>query len=177
MNKMRDLLSKILVVGVIVLFIGVAVQPVMGTIKIELRDNHKKIYTPILWFEQAKLLALDGTEWDCFGCSVSIYGDYVVIGADRDDNKGSAYIFKRNGSSWIEEQKLTASDGESLDHFGESVSMDGDYVVIGAILDDDNGDKSGSAYIFKYNGIEWIEGQKLTALDGENWDRFGFGSR
>ena len=50
--------------------------------------------------------------------SVSINGDYAIVGADMDDNNtGSAYIFRRDGSNWVEEQKLTASDGATDDYF------------------------------------------------------------
>lgn len=48
--------------------------------------------------------------------------------------------------------KLLAADGASLDSFGTSVSVSGDTAVIGALLDDDNGTDSGSAYIFSLSG-------------------------
>ena len=112
---------------------------------------------------------------DCFGWSVSIDGDYAIIGADVDDfTRGSAYIFKRTGTSWAEEDKLTASDGESGDCFGGTVSIDGDYAIIGVPGDDDNGDGSGSAYAFKRDGINWNEQDKLLASDGTADDDFGY---
>ncbi|HHE37467.1 MAG TPA: T9SS type A sorting domain-containing protein [Candidatus Cloacimonetes bacterium] len=130
------------------------------------------------WTEQQKILASDGTEDDYFGYSVSINGDYAVIGAFYDgengDGSGSAYIFQRNGTNWTEQAKLTASDGAAYDEFGRSVCIDGDYVVIGAYGDDDNGFMSGSAYIFWRNGSNWSEQAKLTASDGDDWDRFGY---
>jgi len=67
---------------------------------------------------------------------------------DNGTNSGSAYIFKRSGTSWAEEAKLTASDGDDADYFGSSVSISGDYAIVGAYWDDDNGTNSGSAYIF-----------------------------
>ncbi len=165
-------LYKSLVVGVIVLFIGVAVSPVMGTINIELQHNHDNINNPIIWCEQVKLLAMDGSDEDWFGDSVSIYGDYAIVGAYADNEfTGSVYIFTRSGNTWTQQAKLLASDGDIGDSFGKSVSLDGNYLVIGAEGDND---MKGSVYIFKYNGIEWIEEQKLTASDGETWDRFGF---
>jgi len=98
------------------------------------------------WLEQDKLTASDGTSGDLFGYSVSIDGDYAIIGACGDDAyTGSAYVFERDGGSWSEVAKLTASDGEVDDFFGWSVSIDGDYVIIGAIGDDS---QVGSAYIF-----------------------------
>ncbi|GAG27994.1 unnamed protein product, partial [marine sediment metagenome] len=107
------------------------------------------------WIQQAKLLASDGELVDYFGLSVSIDGDYAIIGAFHDDDNGdwsgSAYMFTRSGSTWTEQSKLTASDGAMFDEFGCSVSIDGDYAVVGANFDNDNGNNSGSAYIFKNN--------------------------
>ena len=129
------------------------------------------------WTEQAKLVAPDAKKWDLFGASVSISGDYALIGAtgvdDKGKDSGSAYIFKRNGETWTEQAKLFASDGVADDRFGDAVSIDGDYAIIGAYGDDDKGTFSGSAYIFKRNGETWTEQAKLVASDGEENDFFG----
>jgi hypothetical protein len=105
-----------------------------------------------MWTPQAKLTASDSAAGDLFGRSVSISGDYIVIGAYQDDpsgeDSGSAYIFKRDGESWIEMAKLSASDGAGGDFFGWSVSISGDDVIVGGYGDDDRGTDSGSAYIF-----------------------------
>jgi len=130
------------------------------------------------WFEQAKITAPDGATEDRFGCSVSISGDYAIVGAWGDDDsgidRGSAYIFYRSGTNWIEQAKLTAPDGMDEDLFGYSVSISGDYAVIGAHYDDDNGSESGSAYIFYRSGTNWTEQTKLTAPDGAAYDWFGY---
>jgi hypothetical protein len=73
-------------------------------------------------------------------------------------------------------QKLTASDGAASDRFGWSVSIDRDTVVVGTPQDDDDGSKSGSAYIFERNqggADQWGEAKKLTASDGATDDEFG----
>jgi len=131
-----------------------------------------------IWTEQAKITASDGLAEDYFGISVSISGDYAVIGAYQDDdngsNSGSVYIFHRNGTTWTQQAKLTASDGSYEDHFGISVSISGDYVVIGANRDDDNGNNSGSAYIFHRTGTTWTQQDKIIASDGANQDLFGY---
>ncbi len=125
--------------------------------------------------EDAKLTALDGAADDEFGRSVSVSGDTAVVGAPYDDNdEGSAYVFVRSGSSWSEEAKLTASDGAEGDWFGGSVSVSGDTILVGARLDDDNGNWSGSAYVFVRNGSSWSQQAKLTALDGAANDLFGW---
>jgi len=130
------------------------------------------------WTQQAKLLASDGAEGDDFGVSVSIDGDYAIVGAYFDDDNGggsgSAYVFTRSGTVWTEQAKLLASDGAAGDLFGRSVSIDGDYAIVGAFRDDDNGETSGSAYVFTRSGTTWTQQAKLLASDGTAGDQFGY---
>ena len=76
-----------------------------------------------------------------------------MVGAPENNDagiaSGSAYVYRFNGSTWVQEQKLTASDAAAQDRFGYSVSVSGDVVVVGAWRDDDAGSDSGSAYVFK----------------------------
>lgn len=130
-------------------------------------------YDGSTWSQQAILTASDGTYYDFFGNSVFLSGDYALIGAMYDDNGGSAYIFYNDGDAWTEQAKLTSTDGAVHDHFGCSVSLSGDYALIGAYEDDDNGYDSGSAYIFHYDGSAWTQQAKLTASDGDAHESFG----
>ena len=89
------------------------------------------------WVEVEKLTAFDGAKSDLFGCSVSVDGDTIVIGAryddDDGDSSGSAYFFKRDVTgAWVSGPKLTSSDGSTNDQFGLSVSVDGDTIAVGA---------------------------------------------
>jgi len=127
--------------------------------------------------KEAKLLASDGAADDQFGYSVSVSGDVAVVGVPRDDdngnNFGSAYVYRFDGTSWVEEAKLLASDGASGDYFGSSVSVSGDVALVGARRDDANGSESGSAYVYHFDGTSWVEGAKLLASDGAAEDYFG----
>jgi hypothetical protein len=135
------------------------------------------------WGQQARLTAADAIPNERFGYSVSINGEYAIIGAIGDDPyssisnyTGSAYIFRHNGSAWTQQAKLTASDGAASDVFGYSVATDGYYAVVGACWNDDNGTNSGSAYIFEPNEINpdnWNQIANLTASDAAASDYFG----
>ena len=124
-----------------------------------------------------KLTASDAAAHDRFGQSVSIDGDYAIVGANGNDDagtgSGSAYIFVRSGTNWTQQAKLTASDAAEGDHFGTSVSISGDYAIVGAHANDDGGSYSGSAYIFVRSGTNWTEQAKLTASDANGADEFG----
>jgi hypothetical protein len=130
------------------------------------------------WSQQAKLVAADGVASDFFGQSVAISsdGNTAIIGAHYDNNKGSAYIYIRSGTTWSQQAKLVAADGATSDEFGNSVaiSSDGNTAIIGAYLDDDKGSNSGSAYIFTRAGTTWSQQAKLVAADGAASDYFGW---
>ena len=53
--------------------------------------------------------------------------------------------------------KLVASDAAANDEFGYSVSISGDYKIVGAFGNDDVGSNSGSAYIFVRSGTSWSQ--------------------
>lgn len=147
------------------------------------------------WVEEAKLTTVDGGAAALFGWAVSISGDRVIIGARSATavarRSGAAYVFRRDNNDtpldegddlWVEEARLTASDGAADDDFGVSVSIFGDFAITGAPGTDDFGDASGSAYVFRRddNGTPdvtgddiWIEVDKLVASDGAAGDAFG----
>lgn len=184
------------------------------------------------WEEMGKLVPHDGAEDDLFGSSVAIDGNFAVIGAKGDDDRGlssgSVYFFHWNGTEWEEMQKISipegraedsfgiaadlegtracigmrgtfleespgyaylyeidgpswnltntfsAEDGEDQDHFGQSLSIWGDYALIGARNDQDNGVESGSVYAYAKRGDVWMMHAKVLAPDGEEGDFFGY---
>ena len=133
---------------------------------------------------QQKITASDGAEYDRFGFSVSVSGNTLVVGAYIDDdngqNSGSVYVYTRPSAdeSFGNEQKITASDGVAFDLFGQSLSVDGDTLVVGANEDDDdnNGQNSGSVYVYRRSSADELFGneQKITASDGTADDMFGY---
>ncbi len=131
------------------------------------------------WFQQDTLAGSDSAYGDWFGASVFVSGDVALVGApgpEYDSNvTGAAYVYRFDGSSWIEETKLVPADAEEGDRFGVSVSLSGDLAVIGAADDEDDGIASGSAYVYRFDGANWIEQAKLIASDASDGDWFGRG--
>ncbi|MBG81055.1 MAG: hypothetical protein CMJ39_10160 [Phycisphaerae bacterium] len=129
------------------------------------------------WDPVAQLLRDDAVAYDFFGISVSLQGDLALVGADNGamERPGNASIFQRQSDgSWIEIQRLSASDAQNKDSFGIRVGLDGDHAIVGSYGDDDAGSASGSAYLFTQgdDGI-WFEQAKLTASDAAAGDHFG----
>ncbi len=176
------------IIGIFIcMLLTITALPASGFVNIKTMDNNlqdnissienielRKSNIPSDWLEQAKLIASDGEEGDIFGHSVAIDGDYAIVGAYKDNDNGywsgSSYIFKRTGSTWAEESKLTASDGEPYDSFGHSVSIDGDIAFVGSLHENN---WTGKTYVFKRTGSTWTEMQNLTASDGTYGDAFG----
>jgi len=130
------------------------------------------------WTQQAKIQASDAQAVDQFGWSVSISGDIVVVGAYEEDtggtNAGSAYVFTRSGTTWTQQQKIQASDIGAGDGFGQSVSISGDIVVVGAGGEDPSGfTDAGAAYVFARSGTTWTQQRKILASDFDSNDYFG----
>lgn len=142
------------------------------------------------WSEVQKLVSSDRANTDFFGRSVAISGDYAIVGADQEDEDasggntagtaGSAYIFKNTAGTWSQVQKIVNSDRAGGDLFGWSVSISGDYAIIGAYREDQDTSgantlaNAGSAYIFKNNSGTWNEQIKLVPSDRLNNDWFGY---
>jgi len=128
--------------------------------------------------EFQKLLADDGNKDDAFGLSVSVSGDVAIVGAffgdGKETNSGAAYIFQFDGTSWNQQAKLFADDGTAGDNFGLSVSISSDVAIVGAPYDDESGERSGSAYIFRFDGTNWMQEAGLLGNDTDANDQFGF---
>ena len=135
--------------------------------------------------EDAKLLASDAADDDLFGSdAVAVHGNTIVVGADGDEvNTGAAYVFTKSGNEWgnapgsgthrEETAKLTASNGQQDDYFGDAVAVHGSTIVVGAYGDETN---TGAAYVFTEPNNGWDDGNetaKLTASDAAISDLFG----
>lgn len=131
--------------------------------------------------ESLKLIASDGSNSEFFGSSVSLSGGTALVGRYGDSETafqaGSAYVFRNvdvaTGTK-TEQVKLLASDGQSNDRFGSSVSLSGSRGIVGTAHF--SSDVEGSAYFFKdltFTSGTITETAKLIASDGQPGDDFG----
>ncbi|MGJ8663389.1 MAG: FG-GAP repeat protein [Marinicella sp.] len=122
---------------------------------------------------EQRVVAMDNDNSDWFGRSVDIDGDFAIIGAPGDDeagtNAGAAYVFMRQGTTWVELQKLTAGiDADNFDEFGFAVAIERDLLAVGARWDDDMGTDAGAVYLYEWDGMEWLFIEKLLPNDPNN---------
>lgn len=122
----------------------------------------------------AKLTPGDGAERDFFGYSVGISGNVAIVGSYQDDDNGSlsgsAYLF--DARTGVLNAKITPEDGAEGDWFGRSVAVSGNTAIVGSSGDDDNGNRSGAAYLFDVRTGSQIS--KLKPADGAPHDWFGY---
>ncbi len=154
------------------------------------------------WSQGAYLKASNTGVGDYFGYSVSISGETLVIGAYFEDSNatgvngdqnnsfaldsGAAYVFVRSGTTWSQQAYLKASNTDSADRFGWSVSISGDRLVVGAHQESSNATgvngnqadnsayMSGAAYVFVRSGTTWSQQAYLKASNTGTYDYFGY---
>ncbi len=159
------------------------------------------------WLQQAYLKAANSGTLDAYGTSVSVSGDTMVVGAPSEDSAqttitngatapidntltdaGAAFIYKRTGSTWVQQAYLKAVNAGANDGFGTAVAVDGDTIAVGVPLEDsnqatiDNGatassddtnTDSGAVYVYVRSGNTWAQQAYIKAVNGELDDRFG----
>jgi hypothetical protein len=126
-----------------------------------------------------------GTDVYGLGNSVSINGSTIAAGAQQSTinsnfEQGAVYVFTKPAGGWVnatQNAELTASDGETFDHLGYAVVVNGSAVMAGAPNAEINSNfDQGAAYVFVEPGGGWAnmtETAKLTASDGATGDAFG----
>lgn len=119
-------------------------------------------------FEQL-VWPIAGASSSSFGNESDLSGDTLVVGAVDSllgaGDFGEAYVYRRSGSSWVDEQRLEPLDPEADTHFGTSVAIDGDTIAVGRLFDHDGLAKSGAVHIFERSGNTWSETAKLKPSD------------
>lgn len=152
------------------------------------------------WRPEAYLKASNPGEENCFGWSVAIEGDLVVVGAPEEDTNGTGidpapndnifgsgavYVFRRTGTTWEQEALIKSSNCQPGDRFGEAVSVSGGSIAVGAPGEDAAGSglsgnpgtnyrpQSGAAFVFDHDGSAWSEAEYFKAHSSEAGDGFG----
>jgi len=153
------------------------------------------------WFPQAFIKNTLPLAYENFGQSVSLSGDGTVlaVGSPGNDSNatgingdptntsangsGTAYLFTFDGSNWVQEAFIKASNTETSDLFGSSVTLsyDGSILAIGSIEEDSNAtglngnetdnsiSNSGAVYLFKRISGNWaLQAYMKSSVTGNN---------
>ncbi len=114
---------------------------------------------------------------DFFGTSVAISGNTIAVGAPYDDSAagdaGAVFVYVRAGTVWSQQAKLYSPDPAASDHFGQTVVLEGNRLVVGDPHDDDGAGDSGAAYLYERVGANWNFVRKFVAPTPNTSDLFG----
>ncbi len=142
--------------------------------------------------QHQKIVPSDRDDGDRFGYSVGITSNYLIVGADLDEDDesgtdalsdaGSAYLFELDGTSWVQDDKIDGENREEGNRFGSSVDIDGTNAIVGEFSDDTDAGggnsktNAGTADIFKRNSssTNWDSENKIDASDRAKDDEFGW---
>lgn len=149
-------------------------KPHQPVVRLRLRaDDHDAVYPVMIdpWVESGEFTASDGRPDDELGYSVAVSGDTAVVGAIFAKGKngrsgpGAVYVFVKPADGWkkmTQTAELTASDGATLDYFGNSVAISGNVIVVGAPYHRNQGE--GAAYVFVRPKTGWADGTETAEL-------------
>jgi len=153
---------------------GITIEPGTSVLTVKVKSPDKKVeksynitITKAVTDEESLLRGSDTANSDEFGTSIAVSGDTMVVGAQQQGGVGNyigaAYVFTRSGTTWVQEAKLTASDGAPDDLFGISVSIYGNTIAVGAQYESTTQNRSGAVYIYTRSGSTWTEQLKIKA--------------
>ena len=116
---------------------------------------------------EAKLTPSDNARFAYMGTSVAIDGDTIIAGAPQrtvnGSEIGSAYVFVRQGGTWIQQTIIVRSAPNIDDYFGGSVAVRGDTVAV-SNNNTSNG-REGVEVFERTNGL-WTSRQFLRPANG-----------
>ena len=123
------------------------------------------------WLFEQEVVASNGSDMDQFGLSIAIQGDRMIVGARRHMTNGlfragAAYSFRFDGTTWVEEQMLTAPIPRADADYGNSVDLDGDIAIVSAPFD-----LGGAVFVYRLVGSSWELEEELRRTGQE--DSFG----
>ena len=119
---------------------------------------------------QVKVMPDDAHCGGVFGSAVAIEGDVLVVGSPESEvvlkqpGPGAAYVFRRQGGQWVQEQRLSPVDLSDGDRFGEVVAISGDRILVGAFYHTVSAGADGAAYVFRHDGSTWVQRAKAGSL-------------
>jgi FG-GAP repeat/SprB repeat len=117
-----------------------------------------------------------------FGYSVSISGDYIIVGCPRwsrvtpsaINQCGTAIVFFRDGSTWSQQAQLMSETPIASGQMGYAVSIDGTTALVGEPNGvGDGGLITGSAFSYTRTGTTWSSPTRLAPNDASSLDEFG----
>jgi hypothetical protein len=127
------------------------------------------------WTQQARLGTSTPLIDAYLGATVATNGSYTAAGAPYASvgaqNDGVVYLF--SNATWQQQTILLPNDPDSLSQFGNALAINDNTLFVGAPMHDSFGVNAGAVYVFTFDGVSWVQRQKLIGADTVPGDRFG----
>jgi len=104
-----------------------------------------------------------------YGESVAVGGGQVIVGESLNTiAPGDVYVYEKDaGGMWSEAQRLESSNSAAGDHFGRSLALTGNLLLVGSTTME-------TIYVFEKDGSgTWREVQTLQAIGSVEGDYIG----
>ncbi len=158
------------------------------------------------WVQEAYIKAANANAGDSFGGDVSISCDTLAVGAESEgsnqttitngstastDNSlgqsGAVYVYKRSGSTWVQEAYLKASNARGFTFFGTRLELNGNTLAVGVGGDASNQTTitngtsasldsslsfSGAVFVYRRTGISWVQEAYVKSANIDSGDGF-----
>ncbi|NND01245.1 MAG: hypothetical protein HKN91_00520 [Acidimicrobiia bacterium] len=119
------------------------------------------------------ITSTDGVEGDYFGLAIDVHEDKMIVGAHRKQSEsgvGGAYVFRRQGGNWAEEQALEPDVATRLS--ARRVAIGEDIALVSAVPADSTQVPQG-VFVFEHDGTSWVQTATLHAEDPVEFTAFG----
>jgi len=131
-------------------------------------------YHDSVWIQRDILLPNDLVDFDFFGDKVAISNHRIMVSASAQGLTGTVYSFIYDGSNWTLEQKITPNATNLFNaQFGSSLFLDANRLLVGTPFLTISNINVGGAFLFEYNGNQWIQKQSFAASNAPNYGQFG----
>ncbi len=129
------------------------------------------------WVERQIIVPDHQGQSEYFGAVIDATDELLAAGCPGDSETvfqgGAVDVFRFDGSAWRQTAKLVASDAALEARLGNSVSIHGNRILVGASSDDERATQGGAAYVFRFDGTTWIEEAKLAPPEIREFTYFG----
>ena len=139
-------------------------------------------------YEQvAQLMPEGGGEEEGFGSGgIALGDDWVAVGApsamdEGVEEAGAVYVFRKSGSDWVQDTRLTGSAADTSSSFGAAVDYQDGRLLVGApgAGPQDREGPVGTAYLYTRQDGAWTEAGTAEGPSGdcsEGCEPSGFGA-
>ncbi len=134
----------------------------------------------------AHVFEFDGSQWNAIAqlessppglfetAPIAIRDDVVIVGAQFENAQaGAAWVFEEGSGGWVNTLALRASDESAHSRFGHSLSLNDDFLAVGAPARDGGTLNEGAVYLFEPSVGGWSEGAIITSLHPVNQAALG----